>query len=272
MVPLHSGPLFTLSLLPLLRAADIAATRDPLQLVQWADAAEHCKLSDLHAHCVARAAHLLAGLELNGCLDAHISGCLQLAECCSKGMMALLLALLAAAGQGLQTAGAGRLRLVDRVASPEGAAAALRRVADPTHGCLEWTLERFSEQPGGVGSRVDSPWIAAAGRDWVISVYPGGSCAQAAGHLSGEMGRDSRDVSRFSGRRKCLLCEMDLFTCPICACATQCTSSASKPAQSLAANSQWWTNQQKETLSWSACPYCSGPYCAAGTRLQAWPA
>lgn len=159
--------------LPTAEHAHIAAVR---HLLGWAQAADHCQLVELRLRCLSEVAHRLTSPvdDEPVKLAAAFADASLVVDACDTSLLAQLLGLVVAAGS------SGRLP------APDAAVAALQQAG--SHGMIEWVLERFSEQPNHVGDEVNSPWIAAAGRDWRFEISPGGISAESAGHLSGERG------------------------------------------------------------------------------------
>lgn len=175
------------------------------QLVEWVAAADHCQLHGLRERCIVQLASRLVARPGGLLLPAFANAAL-VAERCSKGVVANVMALLgAAASAGLipgsgATAGVAHqpaaTEALHRQATHGGPAwrsrletiaeAALDEPESATSGSFEWVLERYTEHFSAVGDQVCSPWFSAAGADWRFKVYPGGDVEESAGHLSGE--------------------------------------------------------------------------------------
>ena len=148
-------------------------------MVDWAAAADRCQLSELRLRCLSAPARRLACGSSS--LTSTFAEAALVAQCCSKSTLTELLALAMAAGQA-----ASPEKFADSLPAPGAAAAALQQAANP--GSFEWALERYSEQPAGMGQAVFSPWFSAAGKEWRLEVYPGSKATAWEGHLSGEAG------------------------------------------------------------------------------------
>lgn len=144
------------------------------QLLEWAAATSHCELQELCLTCLCAVVRHLAGEPC--ALPAAFADASMIASACDKSLLARLLGMVLSA-----TAGQ---RLVAALPAPAVAAAALERSANCCS--FEWAVERFSEQPSGVGQVIYSPWCQAAGQQWRLQIYAGGYEASTAGHLSGE--------------------------------------------------------------------------------------
>lgn len=142
-------------------------------LVGWVAAADCCQLHELRLRCISEVVRRLASRQ-GGLSGAFADAALMVGHL-DKSVLAQLLGLVLAAG-GEQVA--------SNLAAPSAAVEALDQAANP--GSFEWELERYSQQPGGVGRKAESPWFSVAGREWCLRVYPGGYTEETAGHLSGE--------------------------------------------------------------------------------------
>lgn len=122
--------------------------------MDWLEAAEACQLDALRTSCLLRLAHSLAGWSHSLASSlAHAS----LLERCDKRTLTQLLGLMTAAGKRCT----GSQRLVAAVPLATEVETAMVQAADP--GVFNWTVERFSDRPSGVGEFVKSPEFKAAG-------------------------------------------------------------------------------------------------------------
>lgn len=172
-----------------------AATRT--ELLQWAEAAERCHLPDLRMCCLTELARWRASGGDN--LALTLADAAALAQGCGKdaGTLAALLGVLAAACGPSGTS---------RLAAPAAAAEALQRSANI--GRFECAFKGFSKLPKAVGKSKSSPWFKAAGKDWTLQLYPGGTTEGSAGHLSG--------AARLAAAPSATSCTR-LITSPACA-------------------------------------------------------
>ena len=171
-------------------------------LLQWAAAADHCGLPDLCLRCLSQVARRLASRH-GGLADAPKgagagASAAAVLGACDKGLLVQLVGLMAETGgeciaagpppSGIDAAAEAAADAAAATAPAPGPAVAAElepwQAANP--GSFEWELERFSQQPAAAGRWVDSPWFWAAGRQWCLSVCPGGDTVDAVGHLPGE--------------------------------------------------------------------------------------
>lgn len=165
---LTCAPLF-----PAASYAEHAHTITTPAVLDWAKAADSCQQDELRLCCLVETARRLARVPTS--LAGAFADANRVVDALDKGMLAQLLGLMASAG--------GK-KLCSRLAAPGAAAAALLEVGN--HGSFDCVAARFSEASAEVGRSVESPWLAAAGREWKLQVCPGGATADASGHLSGE--------------------------------------------------------------------------------------
>lgn len=166
--------------LPLYTVSAEAHIRSTEEAAIWIEAAEQCQQPELRLACVSRLVQRLLGKEPGpAALASSIADAAEL-ERIDKGTLLLLLGLVAGSARQLVP----REQLLAYTAPSRGDIAASQQQATGV-GSFEWRIERFSEQPAQVGSRLMSPTFVAGGREWQLALYPNGVFGSE-GYLSGE--------------------------------------------------------------------------------------